>query len=125
MSWLPFNRERLAPSSNDPWARSVQQDAGAPAGAYGSFFDEPTVEFDATVLSSMLARSANEAQEETRTYQIPAEVLALARGDRAAAAGHSMARARLGSPLVAPLAHLLVLAWAIALGYFLVQIIDG
>jgi hypothetical protein len=125
MSWSRFNRERFAPSSNDPWARSVQQDAGAPAGSYGSFFDEPTVEFDASALSSMLARSTNEAQEETRTYQIPAEVLALARGDRTASGSGSAARARLGSLRVAPLAHVLVIAWAIALGYFLVQLIDG
>lgn len=109
MSESSFNRARFAPFSSD---------------SLGSFCDEPTVEFDASALSAMLARDS-EPLEETRTYQIPAEVLALARGDRTAPAGHAAARARPGSPLLVPFAHVLVTAWAIALGYLLVQIIDG
>jgi hypothetical protein len=109
MSESSFNRARFAPFSGDP---------------LGSFCDEPTVEFDASALTSMLARSANEGQEVTRSYEIPAEVLALARGDRAPAA-RAAAPARPGSALVVPLAHVLVTTWAIALGYFLVQLIDG
>jgi hypothetical protein len=110
MSESSFNRARFAPFSGDP---------------LGSFCDEPTVEFDASALTSMLAHSANEAQEVTRSYEIPAEVLALARGDRAAPAARAAAPARPGSALVVPLAHVLMTAWAIALGYFLVAMIDG
>lgn len=132
MSESRFNRAHRAPPSNEPWAHGLRQDAPALASipspsqpsSLESFFDEPTVEFDATVLSGMLALSANEPVEETRTYQIPAEVLALARGDETVAAS-AAARARPAAPLVVPLAHVLVMAWAIALGYFLVQIIDG
>jgi hypothetical protein len=133
MSESRFNRARLSPSSSDTQALGVQRDAHvfgsisspSPPSALESFFEEPTVEFDARVLSSMLARSAHETLEVTRTYEIPADVLALARGDRTAPGGRTAAPARPGSPLVAPLAHVLVTAWAIALGYFLVQIIDG
>jgi hypothetical protein len=133
MSQSRFKRARSAPSVNDPWATRIQRDAHAlesscsPAqlSPLAPFFDEPTVELDATVLSGMLAQTTDEALEETRTFQIPAEVLALARGDQTPAAGAIVARARPGLMRGVPFARLLVTAWAIALGYFLVQIIDG
>lgn len=132
MSESRANRTHVAPSSAPLGASGREREAHArgampaalPASALEPFFDEPTVEFDARALAAMLAQSESEGLDETRTYQIPAEVLAAARGDRAAPA-RSSARARPAAPLVAPLGHLLVMAWAIAIGYLLVSLIEG
>jgi hypothetical protein len=101
---------------------------------FASLSEETTVEVDTAALAVVLSRSSDDGMEETRTYQIPEELLALARGDEDAPLpielrrrGHSSRSARplphWCSARLVMFAHVLVSVWAIALAYLMVRLL--
>jgi hypothetical protein len=102
---------------------------------FASLTDETTVELDAAALEVVLSRSSDDGLEETRTYQIPEELLAIARGDDDSSLPIELRRRGRSSSSPPPVlrwwgsrrlvicAHVLVSISALGLAYLMVHLL--